>query len=410
MGAAWRLRPLDPAAARDALLSALESATFAGWGPSDPLLADIAEIARDLPPADDPSSHVPALLLDGYSARLTAGYGAAVDPIRGAITALLRGDCDPDVALRRLELTAISAADLLDETSVERLTKLWIDTARQTGALARLAGGLAFRSAFVDAPGGRLSAARSAEAEAAELGEVTHNPAVVPPTGAHRVITLALRGDEAGAREVAKAVAQEAPTRGAMGEAAFAAYALGVLEISLGNYEPAVACLEPAFVDGTPLIGTQALPDLVEAAVRAGRPELAERALLRLAERAGASATPLALGLLSRAQALVAGPEEAQESYEEALQLLMGTHAAPQLARTHLLYGEWLRRKRRRGEARDHLRTALDPVRDNGARALRRAQPRGTPRHRRTGPQAGDRRPGGPDPAGGADRGPDQRG
>jgi hypothetical protein len=128
-------------AARDALLSALESAAFAGWAPSGPLLGEIAEIARDLPPTGGPPDSAALLLLQGYTARLTAGYAAGVPLMRGAITVFLRGDADPDVALRRLELTAISAADLLDETAVEQLTKIWIHAARRSGALARLAGG-----------------------------------------------------------------------------------------------------------------------------------------------------------------------------------------------------------------------------------------------------------------------------
>ena len=214
---------------------------------------------------------------------------------------------DPEVALRRLELAAITAADLLDDAAVERLTTAWIQRARDSGALARLAGGLAFRSAFVDGPCGRLAAARAAEAEAHELGEVTCNPAIVPPTGAHRVLILALSGREAEARATAAAVAREAPGRGATGEAALGAYGLGVLEISLGNYDSAVGCLEPAYTDDTPLIATQALPDLVEAAVRAGRRDLAESALRRLGDRATATGTPLALGLLARSEALLAG-------------------------------------------------------------------------------------------------------
>jgi DNA-binding CsgD family transcriptional regulator len=151
-----------------------------------------------------------------------------------------------------------------------------------------------------------------------------------------------------------------------MGEAALGAYGLGVLEISLGNYDAAVGCLEPAYTDDTPLIATQALPELVEAAVRAGRRDLAESALARLANRATATGTPLALGLLARSEALLVGPDVAQERYEQALLLLGRTRAAPQLARTHLLYGEWLRRQRRRREARDQLRAALDRFQDMG--------------------------------------------
>ena len=277
--AAVRLQPLDPRAARDALLSALESAAFAGWASSAPLLDEVARIMRDLPPTSDPPDSGPNLLLHGLTARLTGGYVAGVPATRGAVRAFLGAEEDPDMALGRLELAAICAADLLDEAAVQGLTTRWIDEARECGALARLAGGLAFRSAFVDAPAGQLSAARRADADARELGEVTHNPAIVPPTGAHRVITLALSGNEVETRKTAAAVAREAPKRGAWGEAALAASALGILEISLGNYGSAVDCLEPAYKDDTPLIATQALPDLVEAAVRGSRSDLArERA------------------------------------------------------------------------------------------------------------------------------------
>jgi DNA-binding CsgD family transcriptional regulator len=351
-----QLRTLDPPAARDTLLSAVEATMFAGWVSSAPLLHEIARTVRNLPLPDS----APNLLLQGCTARVTDGYAAAVPALRRTVQLFVAGEVDPDVALQRLELVAVSAADLLDDASVEQLTTDWIDRARQRGALARLADGLAFRSAFVDAPGGRLAAARAAEAEAHELAEVTGNPGLVPPTGAHTVLTLALSGREAETRATAAAVAQEAPGRGAFGEAALAAYFLGVLEISLGNYGSALGCLDPAYTDDTPLVGTQVLPELVEAAVRAGRRDLAERALRRLADRATATGTSLALGLLARSRALLAAPAEAGQEYEDALQLLARTRTAPQLARAHLLYGEWLRRQRRRREARNQLRAAVE--------------------------------------------------
>lgn len=357
---AERLSRLDPPAARDALLSALESAAFAGWAPSSPLLQELARIADALPPSPGGAGSASDLLLAAYTTRVTRGYAAAVPGMQRAVQAFLADDLDPDVGLRRLELAAIGAADLLDDVMVERLAGRWIERAREGGALGRLAGGLAFRSAFVDAPSGRLAAAFAADAEVTELGAVTHNPAVVPPTGAHRVIALALGGREAEARATAAATARDAPGRGAAGEAALASYGLGLLELGLGNYEAAVACLEPACLDDSPLIGTQALPDLIEAAVRAGRRPLAETALERLADRATASGTSLALGLLARSEALLAEADEAGPKYEEALLLLGLTRAVPQLARAELLQGEWLRRLRRRREARDRLREALD--------------------------------------------------
>ena len=184
------------------------------------------------------------------------------------------------------------------------------------------------------------------------------------------MLTLALGGREAEARATAAAVAREAPGRSAAGEAAMAASFLGVLEISLGNYGAAVACLKLAYTDDTPLIGTQALPDLVEAAVRDGRRDLAEHALQRLAERATASGTPLALGLLARSRALLADPDEAPTMFEEAIDELGRARTPPQLARAHLLYGEWLRRQRRRREARDQLRAAHDMFDGMGLRTF----------------------------------------
>jgi tetratricopeptide (TPR) repeat protein len=358
--AARRLRSLDPRAARDALPSALEAAVFAGWAPSAAVLQEIARTARDLPPTGDPPDMAADLLLQGYTERVTRGYPAAVPALRRAVEVLLAGEVDLDVALNRLGLATIAAIDLLDDASVERLTTSWIDRARDRGALARLAPALAFRSAFVDGPAGRLAAARAAELEAHELAGVMGNPAVIPPTGAHTLLSLALSGHEAEARVIAAAVSEEAPGRGAAGEMAMAACFLGVLELSLGNYGSALECFDPAYIDDTPLIGTHALPDLVEAAVRAGRRDLAERALRRLADRAAATGTPLAMGLLARSRALLAAPAEARQGYEDALDLLGRTRAATQVARTHLVYGEWLRRQRRRREARDQLRAALE--------------------------------------------------
>jgi DNA-binding CsgD family transcriptional regulator len=145
---------------------------------------------------------------------------------------------------------------------------------------------------------------------------------------------------------------------------AVAASSLALLELGLGHYEAAVAGLLPAWTDDTPLVGTRALPDLIEAAVRAGNESLAAQALARFTERARATGTPLALGLLARSVALSAEPDQARESFEEAVGLLEPTGAGLQIARAHLLYGEWLRRQRRRREARDQLRTAHDMFED----------------------------------------------
>ena len=291
----------------------------------------------------DPPDSAANLLLRGYTARVTGGYVAAVPALR-AVQASSWMRVDPDVALRRLLLVAIAAVDLLDDASVERLTTHWIDRAGHGGALTKLAGALAFRSACVDGPGGRLVVARAAESEEHELAEVTGNPRVVPPSGAHTLLTLALSCREAQVRATAAAVAREAPGRGAAGEATLAAYFLGILEISLGNYGSAVGCLHSAYTDDTALVGTQALPDLVEAAAHAGRRDLAERA------------------------PALAGPRhrDRHPSRPRAARPLPGPAGRPGRGPAGLrgraapAHGERPDRQRRRREARDQLRAALD--------------------------------------------------
>ena len=167
---------------RDALLSALEAAVYAGWAPAPPSCTRSRGPRVTCPPPGPPDSATD-LLLQGYTARVTGGYAAAVPALRRAVQAFLADEVDPDVALPRFQLVALAAVDLLDDASVERLTTHWMDHARESGALAKLAGALGFRSALVDGPGGRLAAARAAEAEAHELAEATDNPGVVPPIG-----------------------------------------------------------------------------------------------------------------------------------------------------------------------------------------------------------------------------------
>jgi DNA-binding CsgD family transcriptional regulator len=143
-----------------------------------------------------------------------------------------------------------------------------------------------------------------------------------------------------------------------------------VLELSLGNYEAALQCARGAYEDDAPYCGTLALPDLVEVAARCGETGLADAALERLAERALAAGTPLALGLLARSRALLAGVEAAEPLYTEAIGHLKQCRTVPHLARAYLIYGEWLRRQRRRRDARDQLRTALGMFEGMGAEAF----------------------------------------
>jgi DNA-binding CsgD family transcriptional regulator len=133
-----------------------------------------------------------------------------------------------------------------------------------------------------------------------------------------------------------------------------------ILELGLGRYEAALGSASKVYRDDPPYLGTHVLPDLVEAAIRAGKPSTARSALERLADRALASGTALAAGLLARSQALLATSTGAESLYQEAIEHLRKAAETAQVARAHLLYGEWLRRQRRRRDAREQLRTARD--------------------------------------------------
>ena len=143
-----------------------------------------------------------------------------------------------------------------------------------------------------------------------------------------------------------------------------------MLELGLGNYQAALQCALDVYEDDCPDMGTQVLPDLVEAAARCGQTGLADAALGRLAERASAAGTPLALGLLARSRALLASDDDPEPLYEEAVKHLAHCRARPQLARAHLVHGEWLRRQRRRRDARAQLRTAHEMFTSMGAEAF----------------------------------------
>jgi DNA-binding CsgD family transcriptional regulator len=181
---------------------------------------------------------------------------------------------------------------------------------------------------------------------------------------------LAWRGKEAEARSRAAAQLVNALERGQTGLVHFARYALMVLELGLGRYQAALENALPVYEDDPPAAGSWVLPNLVEAAARSGRESVARDALNRLTERAEVSGTPLALGLLARTRALLAMDAEPEAFYRESIDQLGRCTARPELARSHLLFGEWLRRQGRRRDARDELRRAYDMLASMGLDAF----------------------------------------
>jgi DNA-binding CsgD family transcriptional regulator len=217
---------------------------------------------------------------------------------------------------------------------------------------------------------GRYSSAEAIVQEARAISTATGNVGVFGSPHVFDCTILARRGQEAAAREAAVTASAEAIATGQAGALRYVQSALAVLEISLGNYHAALDYARRIYeADQFPL-GTVVLPDLVEAASRCDEPGLAAAALARLSDRAQASGTQLARGMLDRSRALVADDEQAGPLYLQAIEDLKQSRAIPELARAHLLHGEWLRRRRRRRAARVELRAAREMFTAIGAEAF----------------------------------------
>jgi ATP/maltotriose-dependent transcriptional regulator MalT len=173
------------------------------------------------------------------------------------------------------------------------------------------------------------------------------------------MLLAALRGREAEARALIDATIKDATVGGEGLAVQYAHWTTAVLDNSLGRYEDAMAAAEQAS-EVTPelFIAVWALPELIEAAVRSGNAVLAPAALGRLIDSANASATDWGLGIAARSRALLGEGDAAEGGYREAIDRLSRTRLRPELARAHLLYGEWLRREGRRRDAREQLRTS----------------------------------------------------
>jgi len=162
-----------------------------------------------------------------------------------------------------------------------------------------------------------------------------------------------------GRRRTRSAGREDDPTAaGGSASPALTNYALTILDLGSGRYSEALARAVEVFDQDPPKLGTQILPDLIEAAVRTGDMDAAASALERLSARTRSSGTDQASGLLARSKALLSDDGEAR--YREAIEHLRRPDTGIDLARAHLLYGEWLRRQRRRRDAREQLRAAQE--------------------------------------------------
>ena len=173
------------------------------------------------------------------------------------------------------------------------------------------------------------------------------------------MLLAAFHGRDEESSLLADATMEDAVARGEGLGVQLARWATAVVDNGLGRYDQALAAATVASDESAGLfISTWALPELIEASVRTGQTELGTAALERLAEATSAADTDWARGVEARSRALLSDDEKAEACYQEAIRRLSRTPLRPELARAHLLYGEWLRRQHRRVDARAQLRTA----------------------------------------------------
>jgi DNA-binding CsgD family transcriptional regulator len=352
LSAAERLRKVDPQLARETYLEALTAAIFAGQlAPPGANSRQVAEAARGAPRAQKPVS--PDLLLDGLVAILSNAYGAAAPKLR-RVQVAIGSETSKTEQLRWMWGATVSSLLLWDDEAWERLSDLHIELIRDTGALSDLVSALGHRGQL-HVFAGEFALAESLREAIVEATELTGSP-VAPYHGA---ALMAMRGREIETTQFIKTARAEAIGRGEGAGLAFMDWAESVLYNGLGRYEEALAAARRVF-DHSELVELNwAMPELVEAAVRVGAFEIAAKADQRLSERSRASGTDWALGVAARSHALLQNAE-ADDLYSEAIERLARTRVAVDLARTHLLYGEWLRREQRKRDAREHLKIAYE--------------------------------------------------
>ena len=351
--AAKRLEPLSLDLARQTYVDAWQAGVFAGYLAGAGDLVEVSRAARTLPPPAHPPRPVD-LLLDGLALMITDGPAAAAPVLRQATTAFASADIPVQESLQWGWLVRVPDRSLWDEEG-RRLTVRQVQLAREVGALEQLP--ILLNMMAMDAVwGGDFTAAASLVAEAAAVCEATGSR--LAPFAA--MMLASFRGREAEAAPLIRAAIEEGTAAGQGVAVTYAHWVAAILHSGLGRYPEALAAARQASEHKHPYVSAWALPELITAAVQAGDLRTADEALGLLAERTRAGGTEEGRGVEARCRALLSEGKAADECYREAVGRLSRTGFRPELARAHLLYGEWLRREDRRPDAREQLRAAHD--------------------------------------------------
>jgi DNA-binding CsgD family transcriptional regulator len=353
--AAAALQAIDPLQARDTFMEALQACLVScqltdGTSPAAVGSAVLATLGSSA------GQEIVDLMLTGLATRFAVGYREAVPSLRRGVEALSAGGIPASGYTLWAGVGAIVATELWDADGYRRILTRLEEAERQQGALESLRvtlRGIARGSMWA----GDFAAAEIAHAEATEITVAVGGDRVA--WDALKVELLAWQGREKETRFICSSLMDLTAATGAGVAINLARVALMMLDLAEGRYADALAGGLQIMADDPCPHGSQVLPDVVEAATRTGDAVAAHAALHRLRERAEASGTNWALGLLARSQALAVSTDP-EPYYRRALDLLGKTNVKTDTARTHLLYGEWLRREKRRTDARRELRIALE--------------------------------------------------
>jgi DNA-binding CsgD family transcriptional regulator len=358
--AASRLEPVSPELARETYLEALGAALTTGQRAS---LAQAFEALRASAPPQGP--HAAELLMTGQAAVILEGRAAATPVLKRALTAFRSEPLSGEDEMHGLLFACLVAISLWDDESWHVLAIRNVHLARKAGALAILPLALELLAAS-HVTAGEFNMAQALLEEAGAITEATGSQSLVD--GA--VFLAGSRGVEAEALEQIQRGIQDAADRGEESTITTAEYASAVLYNGLARHEVALAAAQRACEHHPAKAYAKALIEIVEAASRSGRPKVAADAFDQLRESTTVSGTDWALGIEARSRALLSDDEDAEPPYREAIERLARTRARMELGRAHLLYGEWLRRRRRRLDAREQLRVAHEMFATMGAEAF----------------------------------------
>ncbi|WP_193048506.1 ATP-binding protein [Mycolicibacterium baixiangningiae] len=362
--AAGRLESVDPDLSRETYLEAFSAALFAG---RLAVGADVLEVAGAAATAPHSAgiARAPDLLLDGLVAHYHQGYPTCLPLLRGALASFGTG-MSAEAELRWLWLASIAAIHVWDERRWDALSDRHVHLARANGALSELPLALSSR-VFMQLFSGDLAAAAALVEESQAATDATGNN--LAPYG--RLGLAAMRGSLEEVAALTETTERDVTSRGEGIGITVTAWANALLNNGHGDYARAVTAAERAIeYVGDITSSTWATVELIEASVRAGKAQTAEDAFRRLTDMTDASDTEWARGIAARSGALLNEGEAAEQLYREAIERLGRTSLRSEVARAHLLYGEWLRRQHRRIDARVQLVEACTMLEEMGMDAF----------------------------------------